>query len=201
MKATIPDRLIPAAICACLFTTLAACSSSSPDESNQDQTDRYHVSSEFLGPDQLLAVLRVDDDSNSLVFLRSLNADENAGNDEMLDREWLITPLENDFFRITNRGLGDQLSLDVVNDGVFDQLVMAPSADVSGQQWTITTLENGFCRFTNEFLGAEIALDITSDTVSPMLTLRPAGDFSGQHWQLTQLGVAGELDDSCTGGN
>lgn len=159
------------------------------------------MSSDFLGPDQLLAVLRVDDDSNSLVFLRSLDADENPGNDETLDREWVITPLENDFYRITNRGLGDQLSLDVVNDGVFDQLIMAPSADVSGQQWTITTLDNGFCRFTNEFLGAEIALDITSDTVSPMLTLRPAGDFSGQNWQLVQLGATGEFDDSCTGGN
>lgn len=197
MNKNFPARLVALLISAGTFTFLTSCSSSGSGESDQDLSDRYHMSAEFLGTDQLLAVLRADDESTSLGFAPRLETSGNSDSNEALDREWVITAIEDNIYRITNRGLGEQRSLDVVNDGVFDQLTMAITADVTGQRWMITTLENGYCRLTNEFLGAEIALDITSDTAEPMLTIRTAGDFSGQNWVLTQIGLSGLLDTNC----
>lgn len=201
MNTHFPARPVLSLITACTFALLASCSSSGSGsgETDQDLSDRYQITSEFLGADQLLTAQRADDDSTSLGFTPRLNAAEDTDSSEALNQEWVISLIEDNVYRFTNRGLGEQLSLDVVNDGVFDQLTLATTADASGQRWMITTLDNGYCRFTNEFTGPEMVLDISSDTAEPMLTIRPVGDFSGQHWELAQLGLSGLLDTACVG--
>ena len=49
-------------------------------------------------------------------------------------QEWNLTLIDDDTYRITNRAVGDTLTLDIINDGVFDQLKLAPSETRSSQK-------------------------------------------------------------------
>ncbi len=159
------------------------CSSSSSTE--QDSISRFTLSNEFVRP----AVLNVDGETVFEFGSRVI---------DQPDQEWIFTVSEDGSYQVTNSSLGDGFSLDVLNDGVFETLIMAPTGDFSGQQWQVTPLENGYCRLTNAFLGSEIALDVSPDTAT--ITMRAIGDFSGQNWRFEQLGSTTEgLEEICSG--
>lgn len=171
-------------ILAIAFTGIG-CSSSSSTE--QDSISGFTLSNEFLTP----AVLNIDGETVFEFESRVI---------DQPNQEWVFTVSEDGSYQITNRALGDGFSLDVINDGVFETLIMAPTGDVSGQQWQVTPLDNGYCRLTNAFLGSEIALDTSSDTDPATITMRAIGDFSGQNWRFEPLGSATEgLEELCSG--
>lgn len=175
---------------------LASCEGAATD---QNASSRYRMTSQFTDNREMLAVERSSDGSYTLAFKPWVNPYVNPYGNEVLDREWVIKSVGDDVYRITNRGLGEELSLAVADDGVFDQVELARSGDVSSQRWKISTLDNGYCTFTTELLGIGMALDVTSETDVSMLAILPAGDFHGQHWQLSQIGMGGMLDDACSG--
>jgi hypothetical protein len=174
---------------ALILLSLSACSSSS----NDGGAASYRLTTSFLGPEaSLVAGALVDEPDTALAFT-SVTGDTRI--------EWFITPLDSGFFRITNRALGDSLSLDIVNSGDMNQLTMTDSSNVTGQRWQITPLNNGFCRLTTEFLGPDISLDVTNPNEIPYVPImRPTSNVTGQFWQFTALG--GDADPvltNCTG--
>ena len=178
-------------LCGIFLVLIFASSCTSSSSSEEDVSSPFTMTTEFLGQESVLTVIQNSVDSTAFEFS---NRVQDQGN-----QEWFFRRSEDGFYRIVNRDLGEDFSLDVVNDGVFDTLTMAPSSDASGQIWQITLLDNGFCRLTNSFLGAEIALDVVSDSEEPDLTLRPIGDFSGQHWRIAQQGTSPDFFEGCSG--
>ncbi|MFK8081763.1 MAG: RICIN domain-containing protein [Granulosicoccus sp.] len=190
-------------VLAVLSVSLASCSET--DEVEGDDTSRYRLSTEFLGNTQVLGVendANADNDSGFSFIFQPVRNDIEVSGVILTPRnqEWIISRVDDRYYRISNRMVGTSLSLDIVNDGVFDRLKLAPSETRSGQEWQLTPLEDGRCRLTTEFLGAETSLDVTSDTTPPMLTMRTNGNFSGQKWVLKQLGSGdSNLDNLCPG--
>lgn len=188
MNANVKHKLVRAGqfcVLLCMVLTSAGCSESTQTE--EDGLDHYTLSTEFL-PN---TVFKVD---SAVLFGFETRVQNNR------NQEWIFAQNQDGSYRITNRAFGETLALDVVNDGVFETLILAPADNVSGQQWQVTPLDNGYCRLTNAFLGAEIALDVTSDQDQPTVTMRPIGNFSGQHWSFRQQGFQSPmLDDLCAG--
>ena len=80
--------------------------------------------------------------------------------------------------------LGDDLSLDIVNDGVNTTPCLAQTGNYSGQYWSVTEWGDGTCKLTNDFTGPAKSLDTSSDTHAPFMD---TGDHTGQHWTLTKI--------------
>lgn len=180
---------IPLAVMAMV---IMGCGSGSSTDPEPDTESGYTLSTEFLGDQNVLAANKLEDGS----YLFSFGSNDNL----QLSQRWKIMSAQDDYYRIHNDQAGLDLSLDVVNDGVFETLILAPTDNVSGQLWQVTELDNGYCRLTNQFLSTEIALDVTSDTASPTITMRSVDQVSGQHWQLDQVGAGvGPLDGKCVG--
>jgi len=178
---------------ACLIT-LFGCSSSSTttvepltddngiDASFADGFDPiYELTTEFRGEDFVLSFVELADGTLSAQLVARANT---------ADEGWVIERDIGSTFNFLNAALGDAIALDVVNDGVFETVILTQRESVSGQIWTITQLDNGFCRLTNEFTGSEIALDVSSDGSMTDLMLAAAGDFSGQNWIIARVGGA-----------
>lgn len=168
---------------------VTACSSS--DTTEEDGSSHFTMTTEFLGRTSVLTAIQNPVGSKAFEFTQRVQDQRN--------QEWFFQRDESGSYRIANRALSEDLSFDVVNDGVFETLIMAPSSDASGQIWQVTLLDNGYCRLTNSFLGAEIALDVVSDTDAPTITMRPIGNFSGQHWSIRQQGMPQGLVEECDG--
>ena len=79
---------------------------------------------------------------------------------------------------------GDNLSLDIINDGVNTTPWLAETGNYSGQSWSIPEWGDGTCKFTNDFTGPTKSLDTSSDTHAPFMG---PGGHSGQHWTLTKI--------------
>lgn len=162
---------------------LVSCSSSDDsglfDDDGGDSVAAFRLSTEFQGAARSLS-LAADDSS---VMLRGDTAE--------LDQRWRVTRDPSGYYRLTNVEVGEGQSLDIINDGVFDDVRLQPSGDQSGQQWQITPLDNGYCRLTTAFLGAELSLDVVNDDEDSAVRMSSSGDFSGQHWRI-QL-VSGAL--------
>ena len=80
--------------------------------------------------------------------------------------------------------LGDDFSLDIINDGVNATPCLAQTGNYSGQHWSIAQWDDGACKLTNDFTGPTKSLDTSSDTHAPLMG---TGDHSGQHWTLTKI--------------
>jgi hypothetical protein len=89
-------------------------------------------------------------------------------------------------YRLTTEFQGECVSLDVVNDATDDKLILAPSAEVSGQLWQITPLGNGHHRLTTMFKGPGKSLDVVNDETDDALILAKTADVSGQRWRITR---------------
>lgn len=159
---------------------------------DENASATYALTTEFLGEQMALNVTR-GDSSEDFSFTEFDSVNDN--------QRWSVELISDNTFRIYNRALGPGFSLDSVNDGIFESLTMASTADVSGQLWQISTLENGYCRLTNQFLGSEIALDVTSDRPEGQtITMRPVDNVSGQHWRIENVSVVnGPVDGNCPG--
>jgi hypothetical protein len=94
---------------------------------------------------------------------------------------------EDGYYRLTTQWLGEVKSLDVVNDGVNNQLHLTNTGNFSGQFWKITALGNGYYRLTTQWLGMGKSLDVVNDGINNKLQLANTSNASGQFWKITPL--------------
>jgi hypothetical protein len=90
------------------------------------------------------------------------------------------------FYRLTTEWQGECRSLDVINDGINDQVALRKTADVTGQYWRIAA-DGDFFRLSTQWLGAGKSLDIRNDGRNDTPVLAATGDVSGQHWRIVPL--------------
>ena len=67
------------------------------------------------------------------------------------------------YYRLNTQLLGEDRSLDVINDGANNKLHLTAAANVSGQFWKITPVGDGFYRLTTGWLGENKSLDVVND--------------------------------------
>jgi len=89
------------------------------------------------------------------------------------------------YYRLTTMWQGDGKSLDVVNDGINNKLILADTGNYSGQYWKLTKLDSGYYRLTTQWQGEGKSLDVVNDGVNNKLQLADTGDYSGQNWKIT----------------
>lgn len=95
---------------------------------------------------------------------------------------------ETGYYRLTTQWLGEEKSLDVVNDGANNQLQMAHTANQTGQFWKITALGNGYFRLTTLWQGEGKALDVLNDGKNDKLQLAKTENVFGQYWKIASVG-------------
>jgi len=143
----------------------------------------FRLTNQFLGEDSALVVDFQPDGSDIELGFTIVR--------DIARAEWVITPVDSGFYRISNRALGEFLSLDTVREQNRNRVVMAASSNDSSQRWMVTPLNTGFCRLTNEFLGPDFSLDTNNDVgVQLQPFVRETGNFTGQFWMLGSLGSA-----------
>lgn len=182
----------------CAVLALVSCFQA--ESTDQNASSRYRIEPALLDTRLSPAANQTIDGQYFIEFKPWVNPYENEFSKEVLSREWIFTDLENGFHRITNRWIGDGYSLAVKNDGVFNQLELAPSADQTSQRWMLTTLDDGYCQISSEQLGAELVLDVDSTNPEEMIwMISSVGESDGQHWELAQLGRVDPVDRICSG--
>jgi len=92
------------------------------------------------------------------------------------------------YYRLTTQWQGDGKSLDVVNDGKNNQLILAQTDNLSGQSWKITPLAGGYYRLTTQWQGNGKSLDVVNDGKNNRLILAKTANVSGQFWKITPSG-------------
>ena len=92
------------------------------------------------------------------------------------------------YYRLTTQWQGDGKSLDVVNDGKNNQLILAMTDNVSGRSWRITPLGGGYYRLTTQWQGNGKSLDVVNDGKNNQLILAKTANVSGQFWKITASG-------------
>jgi hypothetical protein len=92
------------------------------------------------------------------------------------------------YYRLTTQWQGDGKSLDVVNDGKNNWLVLARTDNVSGQFWKITSAGGGYYRLTTQWQGKGKSLDIVNDGKNNQPILALTANVSGQLWKITPQG-------------
>jgi M6 family metalloprotease-like protein len=92
------------------------------------------------------------------------------------------------FYRLTNNFQGQDKALDVKPDGSC-RLMMAPTADYSGQFWRLVDLGGGKYALRTLYLGDCFSLDVINDGVkNDTPWLYATGGFTGQSWSLSPWG-------------
>jgi hypothetical protein len=91
------------------------------------------------------------------------------------------------YYQLTTLWQGDGRALDVVNDGVNNQLHLAAAGNFSGQRWKFRALGNGYFKVNCLWLGIAKSLDVVNDGRNNQLRMADSGDYSGQSWKLTPL--------------
>jgi len=91
------------------------------------------------------------------------------------------------FYRLTTSWLGDEKSLDVINDGTNNQLWMTHTADQTGQFWKLTPLGNGYFRLTTSWRGDGWSLDVVNDGINDKVQLAKTDNVTGQYWKITPV--------------
>jgi len=94
------------------------------------------------------------------------------------------------FYRLTNQFQGPGLSLDVINDGNNNRMIMAPTGLFTGQYWRFTPAPElpGTYRISCQWQGPNLPMDVINggpDNNQPILA--PIGAFTGQFWTLTDV--------------
>lgn len=101
-----------------------------------------------------------------------------------------VEPNAEVYYRLNTVFQGPGLSLDVINDGTNNRVIMAPSGNFTGQYWRFEPVAGrpGNYRMFSFWRGPSVALDIINggaDNNQPILA--PVGNFTGQLWSLTAL--------------
>jgi len=97
---------------------------------------------------------------------------------------WNPVDLDGGKYAFRTLHLGDDFSLDIINDGVNTTPCLAQTGNYSGQYWSVTEWDDGTCKLTNDFTGPAKSLDTYSDTHALFMD---TGDHTGQHWILTKI--------------
>lgn len=116
-------------------------------------------------------------DNQNRTFLMVGTSDNNF-------QKWQITPDPNEktFYRFVNRGLGENQSLEVIDDNSDSSVSMAQSAKDVGQLWAITNVSGDFYRITNKWLGDSKSLSYTKQYYN-FLRIRDSGNGDAQLWK------------------
>jgi M6 family metalloprotease-like protein len=103
-------------------------------------------------------------------------------------------------YRLTNNFQGPGQALDVKADG-SGRLMMAATADYSGQYWRLVELGQGKYALRTLYLGDCFSLDVINDGTNETPWLNATGNYSGQFWSLTPWGNEGtyKLTNDFTG--
>jgi len=174
------------------LSVLTACSSESTTPA---VSDNYLLSTNFQGNDRVLTAVPADAGALPNILL--------TARDGSSTQSWQIVAKAIGGFNISNLSLGNTYSVDVLNDGVMEQIHFADAADVSGQSWNFTPLGNGYCRLTNNFTGTEISLDIVNDDNDNIPILRSNDNVVGQQWRVVNSDgtpATAEPFAQCSGG-
>lgn len=127
-------------------------------------------------------------------YTRSDLAEHDPEAFELFCRLWDISDDDDTFddveagvcYRIMNYWRGIELSLDIVNDGVRNNLPrLAPTAYTTGQIWYLHDEGEQCYRLTTEWRGEEYSLDATD---GQKLVLAPSDDTPEQLWTMTHCG-------------
>ena len=107
-----------------------------------------------------------------------------VGTDNNNFQKWQITPDagNKNFYRFVNRGLGEDMSLEVLDDNSDSLITMAQSAKDVGQLWAITHVKDDFYRITNQWLGDTKSLS-HSKQYYYFLRIRDSNSDDGQLWK------------------
>lgn len=91
---------------------------------------------------------------------------------------------ENRWYRFTTEWLGKAKSLDIVNAGKKNQLIMTKTGSFSGQYWKIKSLGNGYFRLTTNWLKDGKSLDVVNDGINNKVIMDNSGSQVGQFWKI-----------------
>jgi len=91
------------------------------------------------------------------------------------------------YYRLTTMWQGEGRSLDVVNDGQNNKLILADTGNYSGQYWKFTRVDGDYYRLSTKWQGAGQPIDVVNDGVNNKLTLKTKGNYTGQHWRVVRL--------------
>lgn len=175
---------------------LQSCGGGSEDTTNSMGQDNatigYVLSTKFQGSNRVISVVDIAGEQ----AIRLANADGSNS------QRWQLTSKGDGGFNFANVSVGDQYSVDVINDEFDDQIHLTDTGNFSGQTWNITPLGNGYCQLTNNFTGEGVALDILNEADKDLPYLRAAGNFTGQQWRIVNgdgSAISAEPFDQCSG--
>jgi hypothetical protein len=92
------------------------------------------------------------------------------------------------YYRLSTQWLGEAKSLDVINDGVNNQLHLTHTANATGQFWKFTPLGDGYYRLTTQWQGENKSLDVVNDGTNNKIQLAKTENVTGQYWKITSVG-------------
>ena len=138
-----------------------------------DTTHYYRLTNNYLGAN---CALDVNPNGSGRLMMAAVGA--------FSGQYWRPVDLGSGKYAFRTLYRGDNLSLDIINDGVNTTPWLAETGNYSGQSWSIPEWGDGTCKFTNEFTGPTKSLDTSSDTHAPFMG---TGGHSGQHWTLTKI--------------
>lgn len=117
--------------------------------------------------------------------------------EKISEQAWQIVPDEDgELFRITNRSLGEEMSLEVFDDQSDNRLRIADSAEDDGQLWRIVPVRGNYYRITNKWLGDDKSLKSISGAIAAQaesptdtyLEMAPtSNDDPDQLWIISRL--------------
>jgi hypothetical protein len=105
---------------------------------------------------------------------------------DSLNQYWKIKSLEDGNFRLTNKWLEEDKSLEIRHDGTMHKLIMAESSNSSKQIWKIEPAF-GFFDLSCEALEKKKSLKVNNFGTYNELQMNKSGNYAGQHWLITAI--------------
>jgi hypothetical protein len=103
-------------------------------------------------------------------------------------QHWKLTPVPGGHYRLTTRGLGEEMSLEGFDDDRGNSLALRPAPARPGDGWKIVAVGGGHYRLLPGRLGDGWSLDIANDgRGNDRPVLAPTGDYSGQAWRIAPV--------------
>ena len=137
-----------------------------------DTTYYYRLTNNCLGAN---TALDVNPDGSGRLMMAAVG--------DFSGQYWKLVDLGGGKYAFRTLYLGDDLSLDIVNDGIDTTPCLAQTGNCSGQSWSVTEWGDGTYKLTNDFIGPAKSLSTHPDTHAPFID---TSDHAGQHWTLTQ---------------
>ncbi len=100
------------------------------------------------------------------------------------------TPLfdSNAYYRLTTEWQGEGKSLDIVNDGQNNQLILAKTGNYTGQMWKITKIGDDTYTLHTKWQGPDKTLEFLRKASRDVLQLKGGSDASGSLWKIIPIG-------------